>query len=178
MVLDECIPYPCERRKVEQSVERTLRWAKRCRSEYDKLGLPQTGVLAFGIVQGGCYPDIRAGCARRARGARLPRVRDRRGERRRARAANARTGRSVGGGPAARKAALRHGRRDAPAASENDSPRRRHVRLRDAHAPRPPRGGFHPRRADKPQKREVRGGRFAARRRDGPGIRRNFRART
>lgn len=65
MVLDECIPYPCERRKVEQSVERTLRWAKRCRSEYDKLGLPQTGVLAFGIVQGGCYPDIRAGCARR-----------------------------------------------------------------------------------------------------------------
>lgn len=63
MVLDECIPYPCEKQKVIKSVERTLRWAKRCKDEYLRLGLPQRGILSFGIVQGGCYDDIRKRCA-------------------------------------------------------------------------------------------------------------------
>lgn len=65
MVLDECIPYPCEKNKIIKSVERTLRWAKRCRDEYERLGLPQEGILSFGIVQGGCHAEIRTDCARK-----------------------------------------------------------------------------------------------------------------
>lgn len=65
MVLDECIPYPCERRACKTSVERTIRWAKRCRDEYERLGMPSDGVLSFAIAQGGCYDDIRADCSRR-----------------------------------------------------------------------------------------------------------------
>ena len=65
MVLDECIPYPCERRACVKSVERTIRWAKRCREEYERLGMPADGILSFAIAQGGCYDDIRADCSKR-----------------------------------------------------------------------------------------------------------------
>lgn len=65
MVLDECIPYPCERRACVKSVERTIRWAKRCRDEYERLGMPADGILSFAIAQGGCYDDIRADCSKR-----------------------------------------------------------------------------------------------------------------
>ncbi len=63
MVLDECIPYPCKRDACMRSVERTLRWAKRCHDEYLRLQLPEVNRLAFGIVQGSCYRDIRQFCA-------------------------------------------------------------------------------------------------------------------
>ena len=65
MVLDECIPYPCERQTCVKSVERTIRWAKRCRDEYERLGMPADGILSFAIAQGGCYDDIRADCSKR-----------------------------------------------------------------------------------------------------------------
>jgi len=59
MVLDVCAPYPCERRDVEQAVQRTLEWALRCREQ------PRAeGQLVFGIVQGGVHDDLRARCAR------------------------------------------------------------------------------------------------------------------
>ncbi len=64
MVLDECIPYPCEKNACKKSVDRTLRWAKRCHDEYLRLELPQARRLAFGIVQGSCYQDLREYCAR------------------------------------------------------------------------------------------------------------------
>ena len=64
MVLDECIPYPCEKNACKKSVDRTLRWAKRCHEEYLRLELPQARRLAFGIVQGSCYQDLREYCAR------------------------------------------------------------------------------------------------------------------
>jgi len=54
MVLDECTPYPMERTKTEASLERTLRWAKRCKEVHQEL----SGAL-FGIVQGGMYVDLR-----------------------------------------------------------------------------------------------------------------------
>lgn len=54
MVLDECTPYPMERLKVEASLARTLRWAKRCKMAHDG----NRGAL-FGIVQGGMYADLR-----------------------------------------------------------------------------------------------------------------------
>ena len=59
MCFDECPPYPCKRDYMEKSVERTLRWAKRCQDankNKDSQGL-------FGIVQGGEYMDIRKYCA-------------------------------------------------------------------------------------------------------------------
>ncbi len=59
MVLDECLPYPCDRDRAAASVARTLRWAQR-----SKDAPHADGQLVFGIVQGGVYDDIRALCAR------------------------------------------------------------------------------------------------------------------
>ena len=59
MCFDECPPYPCKRDYMEKSMERTLRWAKRCQDankNKDSQGL-------FGIVQGGEYMDLRKRCA-------------------------------------------------------------------------------------------------------------------
>ena len=54
MVLDECTPYPATHKNAEQSMERSLRWAGRCRSHRRKEHLMQ-----FGIVQGSMYEDLR-----------------------------------------------------------------------------------------------------------------------
>jgi len=60
MVLDECTLYPCEFEYANESNERTLRWAERCRNEYEK-SQPLYGYsqALFGIVQGSVYPEIR-----------------------------------------------------------------------------------------------------------------------
>jgi len=60
MAFDECPPYPATREYMEKSVDRTIRWAKRCLDAHqnkDTQGL-------FGIVQGGEYLDIRERCAK------------------------------------------------------------------------------------------------------------------
>ena len=60
MAFDECPPYPATREYMEKSVDRTIRWAKRCLDAHqnkDSQGL-------FGIVQGGEYLDIRERCAK------------------------------------------------------------------------------------------------------------------
>ncbi|MBS4171434.1 tRNA guanosine(34) transglycosylase Tgt [Neochlamydia sp. AcF95] len=54
MAFDECTPYPCEKKTVEKSLERTHRWAERCRN-YDL----QPHQNLFGIVQGGVHADLR-----------------------------------------------------------------------------------------------------------------------
>jgi len=54
MAFDECIPYPATRDYAQEASDRTLRWAKRCRS-----AKKDTGQALFGIVQGGMYPDLR-----------------------------------------------------------------------------------------------------------------------
>jgi len=54
MAFDECIPYPASRDYAGESLERTLRWAVRCRE-----AKKETGQALFGIVQGGMYPDLR-----------------------------------------------------------------------------------------------------------------------
>lgn len=53
MVLDECTPYPAEHAQARDSMELSLRWAKRCREAYRGRG------ALFGIVQGGMYEDLR-----------------------------------------------------------------------------------------------------------------------
>ena len=55
MCFDECAPYPADREYVEKSMERTTRWAKRCRDAHTNR---DTQAL-FGIVQGGMYKDLR-----------------------------------------------------------------------------------------------------------------------
>lgn len=59
MAFDECLPNPCSKEKAEQSLERTLRWAKVCR-DYPL----QTHQNLFGIVQGGVYSDLREASAK------------------------------------------------------------------------------------------------------------------
>jgi len=55
MAFDECAPYPAEHDYVKKSLERTSRWAARCKEAHKK---PDQQAL-FGIVQGGMYPDLR-----------------------------------------------------------------------------------------------------------------------
>jgi queuine tRNA-ribosyltransferase len=54
MAFDECCAHDAPRRYVEASVERTARWARRCRA------VPlQPQQALFGIVQGGAFEDLR-----------------------------------------------------------------------------------------------------------------------
>ena len=55
MVLDECTPYPADEPTAESSMERSLRWAERCRKAF----VPREGYALFGIVQGSVYPRLR-----------------------------------------------------------------------------------------------------------------------
>lgn len=55
MAFDECAPYPADRKYVKNSLERTTRWAKRCKEAHKN---PDTQAL-FGIVQGGMYRELR-----------------------------------------------------------------------------------------------------------------------
>ena len=75
MVLDECVPYPCEYDYTAKSAELTARWAKRCREckgrngETAKRGLTDSPVrrfadsMLFGIVQGGTFENLRRASA-------------------------------------------------------------------------------------------------------------------
>ena len=55
MAFDECCPYPSTYEYTKKSMERTTRWAARCKEAHkntEKQGL-------FGIIQGGFYKDLR-----------------------------------------------------------------------------------------------------------------------
>ncbi len=54
MSFDECPPYPATYDYMKQSVERTLRWAKRGKDVHNN-----PAQALFGIVQGGEYEDLR-----------------------------------------------------------------------------------------------------------------------
>ena len=56
MMLDECPPYPVERRVAEAALGRTNRWALRARREW--LRRPGPGGL-FAIAQGSVFPELR-----------------------------------------------------------------------------------------------------------------------
>ena len=60
MAFDECAPYPADKNYVKESLERTLRWAERCKEEM--VGVKDQQL--FGIVQGGTYPELRKISAR------------------------------------------------------------------------------------------------------------------
>ena len=58
MSFDECIPYPSKYEYVKDSVDRTLRWAKRGQDAHTR-----KDQALFGIVQGSQYEDLRKYCA-------------------------------------------------------------------------------------------------------------------
>ncbi|HZJ38289.1 MAG TPA: tRNA guanosine(34) transglycosylase Tgt [Chthoniobacterales bacterium] len=66
MVLDECLPWPCEYEYAVRSTERTLRWAERCRAisatkrSESSNSKPQ---FVFGITQGSGFEDLRRSSA-------------------------------------------------------------------------------------------------------------------
>jgi queuine tRNA-ribosyltransferase len=63
MCFDECTPFPATREQARDSLELTARWARRSRSEFDRLkDTPQSTAVApalFGINQGSVYEDLR-----------------------------------------------------------------------------------------------------------------------
>ncbi len=54
MIFDECTPYPASERQARESMDLSLRWAKRCREAHG-----DHPSALFGIVQGGMYPELR-----------------------------------------------------------------------------------------------------------------------
>ena len=60
MVLDECTEYPVSFERAKQSMELSLRWAKRCKKIFRK----REGFGLFAIIQGGMYKDLRNICAK------------------------------------------------------------------------------------------------------------------
>lgn len=58
MVLDECPPGNAEPGVIRQAVQRSIRWAERCRNHHTR---PDQAL--FAIVQGGTHLDLRAECA-------------------------------------------------------------------------------------------------------------------
>lgn len=68
MAFDECTPYPSSYEYTKESMERTTRWAKRCKDyhkDWNSQGL-------FGIVQGGMYKDLREQSVKEITGLNLP----------------------------------------------------------------------------------------------------------
>lgn len=61
MVLDECTPPGMPPDELKASVERTTRWAKRCKIEFEKgkAASNNPGAQLFGIVQGGVDVELR-----------------------------------------------------------------------------------------------------------------------
>ena len=63
MAFDECPPSLADRSYVQNSVDRTVRWLKRCKTEMDRLNSLEDTInknqLLFGINQGAIYEDIR-----------------------------------------------------------------------------------------------------------------------
>ena len=56
MAFDDCTAYPASHAAARESMERSMRWARRSHAHYYRDAPP--GSL-FGIVQGGMYPDLR-----------------------------------------------------------------------------------------------------------------------
>ncbi len=54
MIFDECTPYPATEQQAQDSMELSLRWARRSRDAH-----ADNPSALFGIVQGGMYPHLR-----------------------------------------------------------------------------------------------------------------------
>jgi len=59
MAFDECTPYPATHKVAGESMELSMRWARRSRDGFDSLDGNGAGSALFGIVQGSTYQDLR-----------------------------------------------------------------------------------------------------------------------
>ena len=59
MAFDVCSPYPCDYRTAKEAMERTHRWAERCKEHHTR-----EDQAVFGIVQGAFYKDLRVESAK------------------------------------------------------------------------------------------------------------------
>lgn len=64
MILDECTPYPATFDYAKSSMERTLRWGKRCRDYHLRPEGNSEKQALFGIVQGSMFKELREISAR------------------------------------------------------------------------------------------------------------------
>lgn len=55
MCFDECLPYPCEKEYAKMALDRTIRWAKRCKEAHKDVERQSL----FGIIQGGMFKELR-----------------------------------------------------------------------------------------------------------------------
>lgn len=64
--LDDCRDTGLTREEAETSVERTIKWARRCKDHFDNVygGTAKTGKLLTCVVQGANYLDLREYCAK------------------------------------------------------------------------------------------------------------------
>ena len=62
MAFDVCSPYPCDRKTAQEAMERTHRWAERCKAHHTR-----EDQALFGIVQGAFYKDLRVESAKALR---------------------------------------------------------------------------------------------------------------
>lgn len=60
MALDECTPFPCDKKYAKESMELTHRWLKRGKEHFDNTGPKyEANQTFFPIVQGSVYTDLR-----------------------------------------------------------------------------------------------------------------------
>ncbi len=67
MTFDECAPFPSDEAYAREAMDRTHRWAERCRESYEKAERRAGGgweQALFGIVQGATYKELREESAR------------------------------------------------------------------------------------------------------------------
>ena len=62
MAFDVCSPYPCDWETAKENMERTHRWAERCKAYHTR-----EDQALFGIVQGAFYKDLRVESAKALR---------------------------------------------------------------------------------------------------------------
>ncbi len=59
MPLDECAPYPCEKKAAEIALKRTTAWARRSKDYFTQKLQSKNKQYLFGIVQGAHYKEMR-----------------------------------------------------------------------------------------------------------------------
>jgi queuine tRNA-ribosyltransferase len=67
MAFDECVPFPCPYPQAKEAMERTARWAARCREAWTRRER-----ALFGIVQGSTHADLRRASAEATAALELP----------------------------------------------------------------------------------------------------------
>lgn len=63
LCFDQCPPSTAKRAEILEATDRTLKWAKKCKIEHEKLKGSGASPLLFCVIQGGLERDLREKCA-------------------------------------------------------------------------------------------------------------------